>query len=357
MTDRSTGADDEPMVAWWGSEHPGATLVVVLHGNGTSEHSMIEISPWLPHGPVTYGAVRAPLTVDRGYAWFTGREPLADTVGWLLDWLDTQCETDRSVLLFAFREGVTVAGALMLRAPERFSGAVLLHGALPSAGRRPAVLRGLPVFLADAEEDPRLPAADRDHTRDWLRRESGAPVRLARTASSAQLAGEIVDAAGSWLGDRLDHLHAHGENPLPDGPEPSWPGLGPLPARAGGPPDTTTDLPQLPMRPAPALVERLWERIGVGRTAPAAIGPPGTRSLLADDGPFVDPKAGERAHLHPDGSLHVALPPALAYDAVAKGWAVPHPLAGVRVDAGVVLVPAPRDPAELEIVAALSTAR
>jgi phospholipase/carboxylesterase len=329
----------EPMVARWGSEHPAAPLVVVLHGNGTSEHSMIEISPWLPHGPVAYAAVRAPRPAARGYAWFADEAELASTVDWLLTWLDG--EGDRCVLLLAFRTGVTVAGALLRAAPERFSGAVLLHGALPDLA--PGALRGLPVFLAETTGDP-------DTTRRALR-VAGSPVRHAHTATDTQLAGEIVGAAGGWLGDRLDHLHAHGENPLPDGPEPHWPGLGLLPARGGGPPDTTTALPQLPTDGGPD--PELWPLLDDGRSAPAAIGPPGTRSLFAETGPYVDPATRERAHLHPDGSLHVALPPALAYDAVGKGWAVPHPLAGVRLDAGVVLVPAPRDPAEREIVAAL----
>lgn len=45
---------------------------------------------------------------------------------------------------------------------------------------------------------------------------------------------------------------------------------------------------------------------------------------------FLVPRTGEFAHLHPgyDGSLHLALPPALARDAIVKGWAVAHPLAG-----------------------------
>lgn len=54
-----------------------------------------------------------------------------------------------------------------------------------------------------------------------------------------------------------------------------------------------------------------------------------------------------------DGSLHLALPDALACDALAKGWAAAHPLAGVRVSAGMVLVPGPRDAEVVEIVAAI----
>ena len=123
------------MVARWGSDHPAVPLVVLLHGNGTSEHSMIEIAPWLPHGPVAYVAVRAPLPAERGFRWFAeidGRpdpDELAGATRFVLRWLDG--EGDRPVLLLAFRGGVTLAGSLLLAAPERFSGAVLLHGALP----------------------------------------------------------------------------------------------------------------------------------------------------------------------------------------------------------------------------------
>jgi len=54
--------------------------------------------------------------------------------------------------------------------------------------------------------------------------------------------------------------------------------------------------------------------------------------------------------------LHVVLPDALAYDALGKGWAVAHPLAGVRVSPGMVLVFGPRDAAELEVVAGVVAA-
>ena len=351
------GPDDELLVARWGSEHPAAPLIVVLHGNGTSEHSMIEISPWLPHGPVAYGAVRAPFQAERGYRWFAetdGRpDPaeLAASTRRMLSWLDD--EGERPVLLLAFRGGVTLAGALMLAAPERFSGAALLHGALP-LDPPPArgVLRGLPVFLAHADDDPRTPQPLLVASRDWLRRWSGAPVRLA-SGPGGQLAGSVVEAVGNWLGDRLDHLRAEGESPLPDGPEPDWPGLGRLPERAGGPPETVEGLPQLPCdsTPWPALGEQLGELV------PAEIGPPGTLSLLAAGGPTEAFLHGdEHAHLHPDGSLHLCLPPDLAYDALLKGWAVAHPLAAVRISAGAVLVPAPRDDAEAAIVLALVSA-
>ncbi len=364
------------MVARWGSEHPATPLVVALHGNGTSEHSLIEISPWLPHGPVAYVSVRAPIEHGTGYVWFPGggrpdAADLAETCHWFLHWLDTEGDPERPVLLLGFRDGVTLAGALMLDEPWRFAGAALLYGALPFDTGVPLVrgaLRGMPVFLAHGTDDTRTPAPLLARTWDWLARDSGAPVWAERAPGGDQLAGQVVGHLGTWLGDRLDFVRAHGENPLPDGEEPRWPTLrGPLPPRAGQPPEVTAGIPQhqSSQNAPPQLQDDLWKRLaaldGV-RTGPTSVGVAGTRALLLDRGPatgpdsaFLLPAVGEFVHLHPDpdGSLHLALPDALAYDALAKGWAIAHPLAGVRLSAGMVLVPGPRDAAEVEIVAGI----
>jgi phospholipase/carboxylesterase len=72
---------------------------------------------------------------------------------------------------------------------------------------------------------------------------------------------------------------------------------------------------------------------------------------------FIVPSAGEFAHVHPgyDGSLHLALPPGLATDVVAKGWGVAHPLAGVRLTPGMTMLFGPRDAGELETVVGVVT--
>ena len=99
-------------------------------------------------------------------------------------------------------------------------------------------------------------------------------------------------------------------------------------------------------------------------TSQSVISVPGARGLMVERGPgapldaFLVPRAGEFAHLHPghDGSLHLALPPALAADAIAKGWAVAHPLAGIRLSRGMVMIYGPLDTAELDTVAGIVTA-
>jgi phospholipase/carboxylesterase len=336
----------------------------------------------LPHGPVAYVAVRAPIQRGTGFCWYhdtaEGRPDaasLAATCHWFLDWLDTEGDPERPVLLMGFRDGVSLAGALMLTAPHRFAGAMLLYGALPFDAGVPMTrggLAGMPVFLAHGTEDTRTPAPLLTRTWDWLAKESGAPLWAEHAPGGDQLAGQVVGDLGTWLGDRLDHLRAHGENPLPDGDEPPWPALpgGRLPVRDGEPPEVTAAIPQHQSSqnaPAP-LQAQLWTRLcslDAVSTAPATVGVAGTRALLLDralttgpDSAFILPALGEFAHMHPeaDGSLHLVLPDALAYDALAKGWAVAHPLAGVRLSPGMVLVPGPRDTAEVEIVAGITAA-
>ncbi|MDQ4116438.1 MAG: phospholipase, partial [Actinomycetota bacterium] len=230
-----TDVDGGPMAARWGSEHPSVPMTLLLHGNGTSEHSLIEMSPWLPHGPVSYVAVRAPFERGHGYGWYadTGSgspdpDELVRSARWLLDWMGTEGDPERPVIVLGFREGVTVAGAMLLLEPERFAGALLLYGALPLHAGLPAErgrLRGIPVYLAHGTGDTRTPATLLAGTRAWLAAHSGAPLWFDEVEGGEQVAGSVVGGVGTWLADRLDHLGAHGENPLPDGAEPAWPGL------------------------------------------------------------------------------------------------------------------------------------
>jgi hypothetical protein len=61
----------------------------------------------------------------------------------------------------------------------------------------------------------------------------------------------------------------------------------------------------------------------------------------------------EFAHMHPapDRSLHITLPERRAREAIEAGWAEPHPLVAQDVLPPThVMVYAPRDDAELEVV-------
>lgn len=301
-----------PVVARWGGqpleiggpENPSTPLVVLLHGRGASENSMIELAPHLPFGPA-YAAVRGPIEEGTGFAWFDDQGighpvagSLAATVDWFMTWLDAEGDPERPVILVGFSGGATFAGGLMLSRPQRWAGGVLLHSTLPFDAGVPVtrgLLIGMPVFLAHGIEDTVVPPELQQRTWEYLVTGSGAPVTAHRVASGHHLTGKVVGDVGQWIGERLAFLNNNGENPLPDGEDQHWPTL------PGG---------TLPPRP----------------TSP-----------------------------EPEGK-HVVLPVAFAYDAVAKGWAVADPRAGLTLPVGAVVVSDAQDATEQALMDAILAA-
>lgn len=137
-----------------------------------------------------------------------------------------------------------------------------------------------------------------------------------------------------------------------------------LPIRQGPRPAVTPGLPHSQVDQQPSddsirdrLAERAFALPGVVE-GPTRISVPGARALILDRALATGPDeaffvGGEFAHLHPgkDHSLHICLPTSLARAACEAGWAEPHPLAVAgSVPATYVMVYAPRDDSELEVV-------
>jgi len=360
-----------PWVATGGSTDPGAPLVVLFHGRGSHEREIMSLAEHLPTGPA-YAAVRAPIAEGGGYAWFANRgigrpvsESLRATMDWFRAWLDGVAPSGRPVVLVGFSGGAAFAGGLLLDDPARYAGAAILYGTLPfDAGvpATPARLAGVPVVVVHGEQDTVIPRDLLDRTWQYLLGESGAPTTAQQDPGGHGISVGAVTTVAGWLSERLDYLARHGR-PEP-GPH-SWPTLpdGVLPARIGGRPAVSSGIPQEQRSDnAPAeLQEQLFARVAAlpGVTSrQSAISVPGARGLMltgpqqGPDDAFLVPSAGEFAHVHPghDGSMHLALPLALATDLIAKGRGVAHPLAGVRLTPGMVMLFGPRDATELETV-------
>lgn len=139
-----------------------------------------------------------------------------------------------------------------------------------------------------------------------------------------------------------------------------------LPERAGQRPNTTPTNPhtQLDQNPEDLVVRELAQRLFAlpdVEERPSAISVPGARALwLRDEVSPGPPEAfligREFAHIHPmpDGSMHAALPPELAEEVIEKGWAEQHPVARMgHIPPNVVMIYAPRNAEEIEIVAGL----
>lgn len=137
-----------------------------------------------------------------------------------------------------------------------------------------------------------------------------------------------------------------------------------LPSRMTPIPETTFGVPhvQIGVQPVPELSEMLLARVaelpGVQLGATRLSLPGAVGFQLSDDVKLARPEAivggREFAHLHPDGSLHASLDPALAHQAIEAGWAVAHPWAGQRPGfGGYVMIFTPTTPEELRIVTRL----
>jgi len=370
--DRSASPFGSPIVVIRGDS--AAPLVVLLHGRGSRETEIMALADALPP-ELSYAAVRAPLAEGPGFAWFANRgigRPVADslraTMDWFNAWLDEIAPPGRPVVLVGFSGGAAFAGGLVLDNPERFAGAAILYGTLPfDAGvpTTPARLAGVPVFVAQGEHDRVIPPELLDRTWRYLTEESGAPTIARRDPVGHGIATGALAGLAGWLAEGADYLARHG---LPDRESVRWPTFPEgLPDRGGPRPRISVTIPQQQIsdNSPQELQEKLFARLSaladVG-TGPSAISVPGARGFMLagarTGGPeeaFLVPQVREFAHLHPghDGSLHVALPVGLAADAVRHGWAVAHPLAGIRLTPGMVLVYGPRDERELDLVTAI----
>src|SRR5215208_5618553 len=139
-----------------------------------------------------------------------------------------------------------------------------------------------------------------------------------------------------------------------------------LTQRSGSHPRTTSTNPhsQLEQNPRREVVDELARKVFAlpnVEERPSAISVPGARALwLREDVPAGPQEAflieREFAHIHPipDASLHAALPPEVAQEAMEKGWAEQHPVARMGyIPQNVVMLYAPRDAEEIGVVAGL----
>jgi phospholipase/carboxylesterase len=205
-------AFDPPVVVTAGSDDPSAPLVVLLHGRGADERGIIGLAAHLGDGPA-YAAVRGPLDVGGGYAWFANRgigrpvaESLRATMDWFWAWLGDVAPDGRRVVVIGFSGGAAFAGGLHLDRPERLAGTAILNGTVPFDAGVPVDvdrLAGRHVFHAQGDADTVIPRDLLDRTWAYLHNESGADLTARRDGGGHELTVATADALRIWLADVL----------------------------------------------------------------------------------------------------------------------------------------------------------
>ena len=162
--------------------------VLALHGWGASAHDLIGLAPVLHAGEALVLCPQGPTLVDlgqgiQGHGWFplTAEGPLdpfefrkgAAALRSFVDQVLARYPVDRRKLVaLGFSQGGVMAYDLVLREPKLFAGLAALSSWLPpglaaSISRQPEH-EGLPVLVQHGTEDPMIPLASAQESREAL---------------------------------------------------------------------------------------------------------------------------------------------------------------------------------------------
>jgi phospholipase/carboxylesterase len=161
-------------------------------------------------------SVRAPYAWMGGYRWVDQDDPARqketfrvslDRLTALLDELPTRYPVDPARrFLLGFSQGAMMSTALLLTAPEKVAGALLLSGLLPNTDQLAVEtegVKGKPAFVAHGSYDSLLPAARGRAVRDTLI-DHGLAVTYHEYPMDHQIVFEELQDIQHWLNDRLE---------------------------------------------------------------------------------------------------------------------------------------------------------
>ena len=122
----------DPSTVIWSTpvgERAGKPLLVLLHGLGSHEGDLFQLSPYLPLGHVI-AAPRGPIASGSGWSWFdvaaSRPAPLNDSADGLAEWLATVRGEATSVAVLGFSQGGVLGLQTLRRHPESVDAVVLL---------------------------------------------------------------------------------------------------------------------------------------------------------------------------------------------------------------------------------------
>ncbi len=209
------------------TDHPTHS-VIWLHGLGADGNDFVPIIPVLsapdwpplrfvfPHAPVM------PVTVNGGMAmraWYdikgmdiadkqdeAGIRASMQAVQALIERENERGVPTERIVLAGFSQGGAIALSLGLRLEQRLAGIVALSTYLPLAdalaGERSPAHADTPIFWGHGSQDPVVPQALGEHSRDALQA-LGYAVDWHSYPMAHQVSGEEIADLKSWLGPRL----------------------------------------------------------------------------------------------------------------------------------------------------------
>ncbi len=188
-----------------------ARTLILLHGTGGDENSLMELGPMLDPNANMLG-VRGKSNeegMNRFFRRFSeGQFDEADIraqAGDLAEFLESASqsyEIKGERTLVGYSNGANMAAALLLLHPSSADSAILFRAMLPLQSPPPSDLHGKRVFLSSGNRDPMAPLESVTQLAEVLRK-NGTEVEHQVTAAGHGIGREDVVAAAAWLNSSL----------------------------------------------------------------------------------------------------------------------------------------------------------
>jgi phospholipase/carboxylesterase len=158
---------------------PSGTPMVMLHGSGGDEHSLVPLAAELaPGAPIL--SLRGTVEIDGGFAFFHRRPDrsvdeadIDERIPALAEFIKT-ANLAKPPIAVGFSNGAIMAAALLLTHPTLFRCAILLRPLSPFLEDRPTRLDATPVLIIDGEKDRRRSPGDGARLAERMIRAGGA---------------------------------------------------------------------------------------------------------------------------------------------------------------------------------------
>ena len=194
------------------AEKPNSPTLLLLHGTGGDERDLLGLGRELWPGAALLG-VRGKV-LENGMPRFFRRfaegvfdvDDLKARTNELAEFIDVASErygfSKRRLVAIGYSNGANIAASLIFLHPHYLAAAVLFRAQIPFT---PEMLRNfseLSVFLAGGLRDPIVPREQTEQLAEILQ-SGGADVSMFWHRGGHELGGDDIEAAKTWLGDKI----------------------------------------------------------------------------------------------------------------------------------------------------------
>lgn len=211
---------EQAVVSWSQGESPEGPVLVLLHGDGQDEQSLVPIArPIAGSLGLAWATLRGPIPTEDGHGWLPAgaaerprKDDVEAAVATVQAWCTENLPAESSRLVIGFAHGGVVAGHLLRTQPQEWVAAALLAsfvmpGKAPGDQQVRAEKRS--VLLARGADDQTMPADVCARTEKWVR-QNAMPTEHVYPRQGHRIGADMVMDLAQWVAEVTDTLETKG---------------------------------------------------------------------------------------------------------------------------------------------------